>query len=149
MDDLQLLVQRFLEERDALDKVGLFTPEVMAQMNAYDWPGNVRELRNYVERRVVLEHHVETLGHTLHAPPVEPTRSEPPRSAPPAAGIDLPFKEAKDQIVADFERAYLTELLRWAGGNVSKAARKAQLDRMHLHRLFQRYGLRSAGALEE
>jgi hypothetical protein len=32
---------------------------------------------------------------------------------------------------------------------VSKAARKAQLDRMHLHRLFQRYGLRSASPLEE
>ena len=47
------------------------------------------------------------------------------------------------------QRVYLTELLRWAGGNVSKAARKAQLDRMHLHRLFQRYGLRSAGSLEE
>jgi DNA-binding NtrC family response regulator len=67
----------------------------------------------------------------------------------PAAGVDLPFTEAKDQIIADFERAYLTALLRWAKGNVSKAARKAQLDRMHLHRLFQRYGLRSAGALEE
>ena len=43
----------------------------------------------------------------------------------------------------------LTELLRWANGNVSRAARKAQLDRMHLHRLFQRYALRSASTLEE
>jgi transcriptional regulator with GAF, ATPase, and Fis domain len=154
MDDLLLLVEHFLAEREAADKISLFTPEVLGQMRRYDWPGNVRELRNYVERKVVLEHHMEELGHPLH--PSE-TRSEPPRfalpSAPPvgfsAAGVDLPFKEAKDRIIADFERAYLAELLRWAGGNVSKAARKAQLDRMHLHRLFQRYGLRSAGALEE
>ena len=145
MDDLQLLVEHFLAEREASDKMSLFTPEVLGQMQRHDWPGNVRELRNYVERKVVLENHVEALG---AGSPVPETRSEPPRAAR-AAAADLPFKEAKDQVIAEFERAYLSELLRWAGGNVSKAARKAQLDRMHLHRLFQRYGLRSAGSLEE
>ncbi len=145
IDDVQLLVEHFLADRDASDKMSLFAPDVIEQMQRYDWPGNVRELRNYVERKVVLEHHIEALG----AHHVAETRSEPPRSGPPAGSVDLPFKEAKDQIIADFERAYLSELLRWAGGNVSKAARKAQLDRMHLHRLFQRYGLRSAGSLEE
>jgi len=152
IDDLQLLVEHFLAERDAADKMSLFGPDVLEQMKRYDWPGNVRELRNYVERKVVLEHHIEALG----ASHLSETRSEPPdggartgRGAAPAPGVELPFKEAKDQVIADFERAYLSDLLRWAGGNVSKAARKAQLDRMHLHRLFQRYGLRSAGSLEE
>jgi transcriptional regulator with GAF, ATPase, and Fis domain len=145
MDDLQLLVEYFLNERDAGDKMSLFPPEVLAQMARHDWPGNVRELRNYVERKVVLEHHVDLPGLSPHLPE---TRSAPP-AAPRLADVDLPFKEAKDQVIAEFERAYLGELLRWAGGNVSKAARKAQLDRMHLHRLFQRYGLRSAGSLED
>jgi transcriptional regulator with GAF, ATPase, and Fis domain len=147
IDDLQLLVEHFLAERDAADKMSLFTPEVLGQMTRHDWPGNVRELRNYVERKVVLENHIEALGQPRS--PVE-TRSDPPlRGLPPLGSVELPFKEAKDQVIADFERAYLGELLRWAGGNVSKAARKAQLDRMHLHRLFQRYGLRSASSLEE
>jgi transcriptional regulator with GAF, ATPase, and Fis domain len=156
IDDLQLLVEHFLADRDAADKMSLFTTDVLDQMRRYDWPGNVRELRNYVERKVVLEHHVEALG----AHHVAESRSDPPmpdgaaalkssRPGAAAGGVELPFKEAKDQIIADFERAYLSELLRWAGGNVSKAARKAQLDRMHLHRLFQRYGLRSATSLEE
>jgi transcriptional regulator with GAF, ATPase, and Fis domain len=142
MDDLRLLVEHFLNERDASDKMGLFTPEVLAEMMRHEWPGNVRELKNYVERKVVLENHMESL---------QPADQEArPRSSPPAAAsVELPFKEAKDAVVADFERAYLAELLRWSGGNVSKAARKAQLDRMHLHRLFQRYGLRSASSLEE
>jgi transcriptional regulator with GAF, ATPase, and Fis domain len=148
-DDVQLLVEHFLAERGASDKASLFTPEVMQQMARHDWPGNVRELRNYVERMVVLEDHLEasTMGAPSHRPPAP---SQPyVASQAPDARTDLPFKEAKDLVIADFERAYLAELLRWAGGNVSKAARKAQLDRMHLHRLFQRYGLRSAGSLEE
>jgi transcriptional regulator with GAF, ATPase, and Fis domain len=143
LDDLPLLVEHFLAERDVADKRDLFTPDVIAEMMRYDWPGNVRELRNYVERKVVLEHHMEALRATTSTvPPTEPPRA-------PAASLELPFKEAKEAVIADFERAYLTELLRWANGNVSKASRKAQLDRMHLHRLFQRYGLRNAGSLEE
>jgi transcriptional regulator with GAF, ATPase, and Fis domain len=151
MDDLPFLVGHFLDEREAEDKASLFTPEVYDEMRRHDWPGNVRELRNFVERKVVLEHHVGVLGGlSAHAGggPFPETRSEPPKGLR-AVDVELPFKEAKDQVVADFERAYLAELLRWAGGNVSKAARKAQLDRMHLHRLFQRYGLRSPGPLEE
>ena len=157
--DLELLVQHFLSERDALDKMTLFTPEVLAEMARYDWPGNVREMRNYVERKIVLEHDLDvpdaaSLGRALRparspsgGPPSDPDSLSASNRAP--VSVELPFKEAKDQVIVDFERAYLAELLRWAGGNVSKASRKAQLDRMHLHRLFQRYGLRSAGSLEE
>jgi DNA-binding NtrC family response regulator len=147
LDDLQILVEHFLAERDAGDKASLFTPEVLGQMRCHDWPGNVRELRNYVERALVLEDDVEALGSAPRGALAGEARPGPGPAA--AGGADLPFKEAKDRVIADFERAYLTELLRWAGGNVSKAARKAQLDRMHLHRLFQRHGLRSAGPLEE
>jgi transcriptional regulator with GAF, ATPase, and Fis domain len=159
--DIPLLVEHFLSERDASDKASLFTPEVYEEMHRYDWPGNVRELRNYVERRVVLEHHVGALGASTRLAEGEPhadaartpaagdARSSETPAPPRAIDVKLPFKEAKDQVIADFERAYLAELLRWAGGNVSKAARKAQVDRMHLHRLFQRYGLRSPGPLEE
>jgi transcriptional regulator of acetoin/glycerol metabolism len=62
--------------------------------------------------------------------------------------IEVPFKTAKDGMIDQFERAYLTSLLAWADGNVSRAARKAQLDRMYLHRLLQRHGLRRAGTLD-
>jgi transcriptional regulator with GAF, ATPase, and Fis domain len=143
MDDLDMLIGHFLAEREASDRRDLFTPEVTAEMQRYDWPGNVRELRNYVERKVVLEHHMETLRSPSSASQPPAARSTPP----PAPSVELPFKEAKEAVIADFERAYLAELLRWANGNVSKAARKAQLDRMHLHRLFQRHGLRSTSEL--
>jgi transcriptional regulator with GAF, ATPase, and Fis domain len=145
LDDLPLLINAFLMALDASEKAHLFTAEVVGEMSRYDWPGNVRELRNYVERKVVLEGE-GTLGNG---------REE--ASAPAAAGqeeasridIELPFKDAKDQVIEGFERAYLTALFAWAEGNVSRAARKANLDRMYLHRLLQRHGLRKSGSLGE
>ncbi|WP_437716412.1 sigma 54-interacting transcriptional regulator [Sorangium sp. So ce448] len=153
-EDIGLLVHCFLNELGAVDKVHLFPPEVIEDMKRYDWPGNVRELRNYVERRVVLGE-----GAAMGAAPPErsgappgsaPQGAAPPGSAPeePAANIEMPFKEAKDAIIDQFERRYLAALLEWSNGNVSRAARKAGLDRMYLHRLLQRHGLRRAAALD-
>ncbi len=62
-----------------------------------------------------------------------------------APSVEEPFKLAKERLVADFEKAYLTRLLQWAEGNISRAARKAGLDRMYLYRLLQRYGLKGSG----
>jgi DNA-binding NtrC family response regulator len=52
-------------------------------------------------------------------------------------------------VIGEFERAYLKTLLDWAGGNVSKAARKAKMDRMYLYRLLQRYELRGGSRIED
>ena len=41
-----------------------------------------------------------------------------------------------------FEESYLKELLKRTGGNVSRAAREAQMNRSHLITLLQRHGLR-------
>ena len=57
----------------------------------------------------------------------------------------LPFKIAKDASIDTFERANLGTLLEDAGGNMSKAARMAGMDRMYLHRLVQKHGLRGGG----
>jgi len=135
-EDIALLVQAFLGNLNKTVEQ-LFTPEVLADMARYNWPGNVRELRNYVERAVVLR-------------TVPPTSVQARGAAVPApesferANIDVPFTTAKESVVEDFERAYLATLLKWADGNISKAARKAGMDRMYLHRLVQRHGLRSS-----
>ncbi|CAN5586158.1 hypothetical protein BH09MYX1_BH09MYX1_24900 [soil metagenome] len=138
IEDLEILVRAILEHLDALGEARLFTPEVMKNLSQYDWPGNVRELRNYVERTIVLQ----------QAAPARAS-SMPPLPGVSSVDIEIPFRVAKEQIVDDFERAYLAKLIEWSGGNVSRAARKAQLDRMHLHRLVQRYDLKAARALKE
>jgi transcriptional regulator with GAF, ATPase, and Fis domain len=145
LDDLQLLIDSFLTALDATEKAHLFTPEVLGEMSRYDWPGNVRELRNYVERKVVLEGE-GTLGNGREATSIPPSAGH---DEPAKIDLELPFKDAKDRVIEGFERAYLTALFAWAEGNVSRAARKANLDRMYLHRLLQRHGLRKSGSLGE
>ncbi len=136
LDDLLILIRVFLQSLGVPDQERLFTPQVLSEMSRHDWPGNVRELRNYVERSVVLQ----KAGPTIR-------RSTPGAAfgVPPPVDIAVPFKIAKDGAIDTFERAYLTALLEAAGNNMSKAARMAGMDRMYLHRLVQKHGLRGGG----
>ena len=69
--------------------------------------------------------------------------------AAPSLGIrtDLPFKEAKGQLVEMFEREYIEDLMRRHKMNLSAAAREAQIDRKHLRELIRKYGLDPRGDL--
>jgi len=138
LDDLVILVRVFLQALGVPDEERLFTPPVLAEMSRHDWPGNVRELRNYVERTLVLQKADTTIRRST---------SGPPGAAAAAAQHDIgvPFKIAKDSAIDTFERGYLTALLEAAGNNMSKAARMAGMDRMYLHRLVQKHGLRGGG----
>ena len=51
------------------------------------------------------------------------------------------FSEAKATAIAQFERAYVTELLRRTKGNISLAARLCGKERSRLTKLVKKYGL--------
>jgi DNA-binding NtrC family response regulator len=121
----------------------------------YAWPGNVRELRNAVERAF----HVPDEDPVVAVPrPTDPRESQDGRRLTTASGgptgaaddnllppfaIDLavPFKAAKQQLIDGFEKRYLAALLKASRGNISEAARRAQLDRMHLYKLITQHRL--------
>ena len=155
-EDIPLLVEAFLVSLEATDQRHLFTPDVMDALARHDWPGNVRELKNFIERRVVfaeadLDRHGDDRmpGGCCLSP--APSLSDPRGGAAQGVSTDIerPFRLAKDELIASFERGYLTALLTWAEGNVSRAARKAKIDRIHLHRLLQQHGLRGGGGLQD
>jgi len=130
LEDLPILIRGFLSTLGVPDQLELFPARVLSELAAHDWPGNVRELRNYVERTVVLK---------------EPLPAGTRQTSPPSdVDLRLPFKVAKDAVVDAFERSYIAALLDEAGGNISRAARKAGMDRMYLHRLVQKHGLKPA-----
>ncbi|MBX3188391.1 MAG: sigma 54-interacting transcriptional regulator [Labilithrix sp.] len=133
--DLELLVPAILESLGARESAHLFTPEVFAEMHRHDWPGNVRELRNFIERTVVLRE-----GGAHLDPSVDATAS-----IPSAIDLERSFRDGKEDVIAGYERRYLEALLAWAGGNVTRAARKARIDRMSLYRLMQRHDVKPSG----
>jgi two-component system nitrogen regulation response regulator GlnG len=154
-DDIPLLVHHFLERaaEEAGRKAPLVRPEAMAALCDHEWPGNVRELKNVMERVIAIAPRAEEID--LGVLGLEgATRSQPPGAAAaagatgqpinptPGAGAELlQFKEAKDQLIASWERDYLAKLIEQCGGNVSLAARRAGIDRVYLHRLMKKHEL--------
>jgi transcriptional regulator with GAF, ATPase, and Fis domain len=61
--------------------------------------------------------------------------------APMVPQTDLPFKDAKEIWVAAFEREYLVHLLRKNRGNISHAAREAEIDRKYFRKLMRKYDI--------
>jgi len=52
-------------------------------------------------------------------------------------GFDMPLKEAREE----FERRYLEQKIREAGGNISKVAERVGVERTHLYRKFKSLNL--------
>jgi DNA-binding NtrC family response regulator len=110
----------------------------MAALMAHDWPGNVRELRNVLERALALGADVGAMV----APLGDGALQSAGRGAVPVEfTAGLPFRDEKDRWNEQFERRYLVWLLRRADGNISKAARDADMDRKYLHKLLKKYGI--------
>ena len=57
----------------------------------------------------------------------------------------LSFRDSKEKWNEVFERRYLAWLLKRADGNISKAARDADMDRKYLHKLLRKYGITATG----
>jgi DNA-binding NtrC family response regulator len=130
-EDIPALVEHFCR-RTRADMPVEFVDRMKADFVARPWPGNVRELRNAVERAVLLE--------DLTGDPTKVDLSA-PADEPGGGDLSLPFSAAKGLAVERWERDYLTRLMRQAAGNVSQAARLAQVDRTHLRDLLRRYNL--------
>jgi transcriptional regulator with GAF, ATPase, and Fis domain len=142
-EDIPLLIEHFLADRNDGDSPHQLRPETVELLTRQSWPGNVRELRNAIERAVLLAEIPEADPKSPRAPSAPAKPDQPPDDPSLQLRIDLeaPYKEAKAQLVEAFERRYLTELLKRTGGNISRAARRAGLDRMSVHKLIARLGI--------
>jgi DNA-binding NtrC family response regulator len=110
-------------------------------LSAHPWPGNVRELQNVIEHAVVLvEPGAEVRPEDI--PFVQSGATDPEQVACDEADADdASYYAARDRLLARFDRRYLTRVVMRAGGNLSKAARLAQVDRTTFYRLMERQGL--------
>ncbi|MCU0587300.1 MAG: sigma-54 dependent transcriptional regulator [Syntrophobacteraceae bacterium] len=139
-EDIPALARHFLHKYCVLHKkeVSRFSSQVMAHLMEQEWPGNVRQLENTIERGVIM-----ATGEELQMADIltmAPEARTPCPTSPMEAAeeiFQLPFKEAKDRLIEEFETQYLTKVLARHAGNVSQAARDSGVKRQYLHRLMR------------
>lgn len=118
-------------------------PSALAELARRSWPGNVRELENVVHQAFLLS---DTDAVRLPPEPSTPDRRHACADRRLGALLECNLRNAKDQVVADFEHRYLQALLDAAGGNISEAARRAGKERRALGKLVKKYNLRTGPA---
>ncbi len=116
-----------------------FTPAALELLSNEAWPGNVRQLKNLVERALILLD-----GETYDAPEVRGLLGpSTPGVKPAPGGVDLfatckSFDEFKDLS----EKLFLQHKLEENEWNVKKTAEALGMQRSHLYKKIERYGLK-------
>ncbi len=147
-EDIEALIERFLAEGkfnllpDGKLKITRVDDDALKMLKRYQWPGNVRELLNIIERSISFaEGSTLSKGHLDFV--FSEIEHEEEYTERLVTNADMPFKEAKQKIVEQFEKEYLVELLRKNNYNISAAAREAGIDRKHIRNLLKKYGIKT------
>jgi DNA-binding NtrC family response regulator len=150
LEDLPLLASRFLQLFATRHGVPLrpVSEAAWAVLRQHTWPGNVRELRNVMEGALVMCDGPEIDVCDLPAsvtrragallPSLQSDVMNPPVST-------LPFVEARERALREFDRAYLRAALARHDGNIARTARALGLHRQSLQKLMARRDLRPEG----
>ena len=140
--DVPMLAKAFLSEASKAHGRApspTLTDAALALLAQQPWPGNVRQLKNVVERALILLD-----GEVFDAPEIEgllgPTT---PGAKPTAQGLDLfaacaTFDEFKDLS----EKLFLQHRLQEHEWNVKRTAEALGMQRSHLYKKIERYGLK-------
>lgn len=122
---------------------------VLEGLSTYPWPGNVRELKHTVQKLVLLskteEITLENLprvfsGDEFDIPNVT-------NRVDSNAGLffsfpsDKSFNESKEEYVKEFEKFFFNNLIKKNKGNISRAAKAANMTRKHLTDKLKDYGI--------
>ncbi len=145
-EDIEPIVEALLargafnQQADGSLKVTKVDDEAIKVLQRYSWPGNVRELANVIERAssfvegdTITRAHLDFIFAEMEHGEEMTERMQ--------IDASVPFKDAKQQIVEEFEKKYLVDLLEQHGHNLSKASREAKIDRKHLRNLCKKYGI--------
>ncbi len=135
-EDIPVIADQFLARfaRKCGKRIAPLDAAGAAALQGCDWPGNVRELENFIERAVI-----RARGERLDIGGELRPSAEPGTGVPFAT--DVPFRDAKERIVSEFERRYIEEILRRHGGKLTDAARAAGMDNKNFSEKMKRYGI--------
>ena len=129
-----LVLSRVIESKEAPTRS--FNTAALNALRNYRWPGNLAQLESVVRTVAQL-----ALGGEIGVSDVASALAilEAPLASPAQSLLlDRELREARD----DFERSYFEYHLSREGGNMSRVAERAGLERTHLYRKLKQLGVR-------
>ena len=125
-EDIPALVDHFLKKFSKVMHKNIkgLSPQAMRKLMLYDWPGNVRELENTIEYAAVMAQ-----DDVIRDDFILKTQEKEPEDT---------LKSLKDAREG-FETNYLTNLLKYTEGNVTKASKVAGKYRADFYNLLKKY----------
>ena len=138
-EDLPHLIKHFISNLERKYNRGIndIDPQTMLVFQNYDWPGNVRELQNVIERSYYL-----ATAPSIKFQDLPSFLSKNNLVDKDKDYIDIPFHEAKEKVIENFEQKYLKSQLDKYDWNISKTADSCGIDRRTIHRLINKYNLK-------
>lgn len=142
-EDIPLIANHLLEKHCVkLDRpLKGFSHELMDIFRNRHWEGNIRQMENVIIQGILFSKTDEIfprdVGFTKNKKQ-EPCLDETSFNA-------LKYKKAKEQVLKQFNSAYIGNLLTKTKGNVTQAAKTCGLERQSLQQIMRRYGLRADG----
>ncbi|MDB9822971.1 sigma-54 dependent transcriptional regulator [Deltaproteobacteria bacterium] len=134
--DIPLLSYHFLKKYARLNQkpINHISPMALQVLMEQQFPGNVRELENIIERGVIfckgdtLEPHDLFINNDIKDIFYQGVNKD---------ISSMCFREAKERSLQLFHRRYIESILMQSGGNITKAAEIAGIQRQYLHRLIK------------
>lgn len=134
-DSLEL-AEFFLDELNHKYKTyKTFSKAVKAYFLKYQWPGNVREVNNVVQSAYAIS--------TENIIDINDIPARMLQQEKPAINLDK-NKKFLGQMVDDYEKEVILELLKKHKGNCLEAAKEAGIHKSNFYRKLQKYGIKPA-----
>lgn len=135
-DDIPILAYHFLEEFNEKHNTDIkgFSKESLEALVNYKWEGNVRQLQNVVNEACIIALSKNRIVEINHLPQY-------------ITGIEnkkemiFDYNLAKKLNDINFTTKYLKNLLAYTKGNITKAAKLANIERQSLQKLLKKYNV--------
>lgn len=134
--DIKILIDYFCEKYAIRSnkKLHKLSASAIAYLESLSYPGNIRELKNYIERILILSE-----SDIIDVDDVK-------KILPPLVkGVNTHVSTLK-HAVEEFERGYILNMIKGAGGNIARAARSLGLERSHLYKKMKALGIEPGNA---
>jgi two-component system response regulator AtoC len=135
-EDIPVLAYYFLEEFNKKYNTDVkgFSKDALEALINYSWPGNVRQLQNVVNEACIIAFAKGQFIELNHLPK-EITGIEDKHA------MIFDYNLAKKMNDTNFTTKYLRNLLSFTKGNISQAAKLANIERQSLQKLLKKYNV--------